>query len=392
MSSFLFVLTQAIEANSSANISNVAIINSLISLGNKVEVLCPYPNNQVDNPLDERAIISRIGNKPVETISNTKVINNKNNWARNIIKKFYYLFNVYDRTITLSKKVNIEALKQKQYDYVVSLSDPKTSHIAVMHLKKQGLKYNKWIQYWGDPLTIDITRLSKLPKPILLKKEKKLLNQADIIIYVSPFTCEAQKKLFKSNSNKMFFVPPPYPREEEFIEKNPNNHICIGYFGAYESFVRNIMPIYETFSEKSVPKELELLLVGNSDLQLEEKDNIRILSRVPFKEAETLQSECDILFCITNKCGTQIPAKVYYSAATYKPIIIAVDGELSKRMKEYFETFDRFIVCNNDKKEITKSIHTAIDLIGKCKPCLSLSPKSVAEEFVGIINEIGKNA
>jgi len=386
MSSFLFVLTQAIEANSSANISNVAIINSLVSLGNQVEVFCPYPNQQVKNPLCKAVTISRMGEKTIDGGPNHIKTGKIKYWIRNLIKRIYYLFNVYDHTISYAKKAKIGALKQKQYDFVVSMSDPKTSHLAVKNLTKQGLKYKKWIQYWGDPLTIDITRLSKLPRCVLLKKERNLLNQADLIIYVSPFTCEAQKKLFKSCSQKMFFVPPPYSKEDDYVQRKPRETIRVGYFGAYESFVRNIMPVYEAFYENVVPREWELLLVGNTDRQLEERDNIRIYSRVPFQEAESLQSECDILFCMTNKKGTQIPAKIYYSASTYKPIVVAVDGDLSGKMKKYFESFGRFIVCNNDKNEIANCFNKAIGSIDKCRPCLSLSPESITKRFIELID------
>ena len=384
MSSFLIVLTQAIDSSSSANISNVAIINSLVEMGHEADVICPCCHKKSGIFIRSEINIIRYGGY-CDGNTNQVTTNRKKNVIRTAIKRLYYLFHAFDRSQRIARRISVRSLNSKNYDYMISMSDPKTAHIAAKTLKRQGLKYKKWMQYWGDPLTIDITRLSKLPKCVLIKKEKRLLDLADVIVYVSPFTCTKQKELFKSNAHKMFFLPPPFFKEDDNHERLKNSKpISVGYFGAYESFVRNIVPLYNIFKEKKFPNA-ELFLVGNTDLTLEGQDNIQIFSRVPYSEIERMQSECSVLFCMTNKIGTQIPAKIYYSASTYKPIIIAVDGELSKEMIQYFNSYNRFIVCKNTESDIEASINQAMLMVGNCSPCKELAPMVITRKLLDII-------
>ena len=76
---------------------------------------------------------------------------------------------------------------------VISTSDPKTSHLFVKKLIEEGLKYGKWVQHWGDPLSGDITSSLIFPQSYIRKVEKNMISKADKIVYVSHFTAEMQK-------------------------------------------------------------------------------------------------------------------------------------------------------------------------------------------------------
>ena len=57
---------------------------------------------------------------------------------------------------------------------------------------------------------MDITRKNIYPRFILRVLEKKILKNANKIIYVSPFTLKQQQNLFPSFKTKMMFLPPAY--------------------------------------------------------------------------------------------------------------------------------------------------------------------------------------
>ena len=66
-----------------------------------------------------------------------------------IIRKIYHTFSVFDYTHGIAKRVDISKLNCLKYKYIISVSDPKTSHIAMRNLIKQGLLYERWIEYWA---------------------------------------------------------------------------------------------------------------------------------------------------------------------------------------------------------------------------------------------------
>ena len=148
----------------------------------------------------------------------------------------------------------------------------------------------------------------------------------------------------------MIFVPTPaikpilYPACQ-------NNVFMIGYFGAYESHIRDIMPLYKAC--EALGKEVFLTVVGNSDLKLENKDNIEIRGRMDVNE---LEKNADLLICLLNKKGTQIPGKLYFNAATNKRVLVIVDGDRQDEMIEFLKKFDRFYICHNDFSSIVESL------------------------------------
>ena len=80
---------------------------------------------------------------------------------------------------------------------------------------------------------------------------------------------------------------------------------------------------------------------------------------ITYKEVLKMEEEYDILICICNSKGTQIPGKIYYCTGYHKPIIIILDSEYQEDLREYFKTFNRFILCENNVKSITSAIEKA---------------------------------
>lgn len=366
---------------SSATIRTLALIKGLLFLGHNIDYIT-LANNAVDVETDYGPFMDQI--------KMIKINNNENiykklaqpqkskffNFCVNIIRKLYHATCIYEHNINAIKKINLSILPSNEYDLVITSSDPKISHLAMIKLKKQGLKYGKWIQYWGDPMTLDISRDKLMPKFILKHEEKRLLSKADRIMYVSPFTLSEQKHLFPTLKEKMFFAPIPY-LDEQIYPNTCNKEFVIGYYGNYYKKVRNMIPFYSAMKE--MDKKVFVDIFGNNDILLENTPNIHIH---PASNIEENKAKADLLICVLNSHGNQIPGKLYHYAGTNKAILVILDGENQERIKEYLSSFNRFLFCYNEKNDIKAKIEEIIRTRPCFEPCQLLSYKQIAKEFI----------
>lgn len=385
----LFITLNPYNSNNSAMIRNNALINGLIDHGHEVELLT-IQNNENSNFFDEKlewnnVCLNIIDNIPIGSTVLKKSKDNFKSKIKFIVKKFakfiYHRLAIFDSTIFLIKKINIDVLYSDYYDVIISSSDPKSSHILAEKFINQGLKYRKWLQYWGDPLTIDITNKTWLPRYYLKYKELQLIKRASKIIYVSPFTLEAQKKLFPRSSEKMEFLPIAYNRTIMSNKELDINEIKIGYFGDYFSNIRNILPLIKSANDYG--KSIKLFIAGNSDLLLERNQNLIVYPRLNSEKILDLELQMDILIVILNNHGTQIPGKLYHYSATNKPILVICE-KLNKKMKEYLSSFNRFIICENDSSHIIKEIEKIKITKHVYMPLTELSRENIALKIIEI--------
>ncbi len=266
-----------------------------------------------------------------------------------LLRKVYHTFSLFDYSGSIARKIKIDILPKTEYEYVLAVSDPKTTHIAAQKLIAQGLKCNKLIEYWGDPLYGDITLKSIYPGFVYKHLEKKLLSIADKIVYTSPFTLNEEQKLYPKLKEKMIYTPTAYL--EERILPPRSGKYTVGYYGAYPSDVRNILPLYEAC--KKMENIINLKIVGNSDLSLDNTPNIEVYPRGDITSFEEIT---DLFVCILNKSGTQIPGKLYHYAAYNRPVLVVEDGEYANEMHDYICSFNRYYTCKNEIEEIEDCI------------------------------------
>lgn len=383
----LYITFSPIDMNTSATLRNRALIKGLVKNGSKIDLLtisADNTNNYFDSIFKNTDDVNII--KLRQNVLYSSLVK-KENGLKGILKqnilpfvrKIYHSFNLFDNSIFIAKKLEKSILPSDYYDIIITSSDPKSAHVAAKNLIKTGLNYRKWVQYWGDPLSIDITKKSFHPKWYVRRVEKEIIKMADRVVYVSPFTLKEQKKLFLKYSKKMIFLPIPY-LEPKFIE---NKHkyeekIILGYFGDYQSSVRDIDSLYK-YARKS---GIGLIMAGNSDLKLNSSENITIYPRLNQEEITKLETESDILVCILNKKGTQIPGKIYHYAATNKPILVILDGEYMKEIKDYLNSFDRYYICNNNENDIEKAINKILKQDNKWEPSPHFSPEEISKRII----------
>ena len=403
----LFVSMVAFETNASATIQNKGIIRGLSALNYDIDIVTLEPDQNAISFDDSMNDIKQLVNNTYYikadwkyALLRAKKKNDKTKTGENNIRKLsgillqkirVFIKKLYDQiSIFDAQKINVKGISKIQadyskYDLIISSSDPKSSHLLALRILEKSKNCKaKWIQYWGDPMLHDITRKSDWRDRIVKYYEKKLISKADRVIYASPLTLKVQRDTFPDLAHKMDYANQIYANVQnnisESINRKDESQISVGYFGAYKSTVRNILPLYNAAKAKG----FKLTICGPSDIQLQSTDNIRVLGELPYNEATKLESESDILICLCNKRGTQIPGKIYYCTAYKKPIIVIIDGEYRKELKEFLKSFNRFILCENEEESIIKAIEKAKKQIKVDRYELSdqLKPKYMAGKII----------
>lgn len=357
----------------------LSLIKGLVDNGFQVDFLTQVADSPAFNANAEDDLIKKVNiilldsGKPFSHIKYSKSIKAKILTKAAIVYRMVFIFGHAKKA---AKNVKIDILPSREYEYVIAVSDPKTSHIVLNSLLRQGLMAKKVIEYWGDPLATDITLKSIYPKWLLRRIEKKQLELAKKIVYTSPFTLKLQKRLFPELAEMMSFVPSANINQNIY-PKNSNEKFTAGYFGAYHSSVRNIIPLYDAC--KNLADKVKLQIVGDSDISLPEVRNINVLPRGDISEYE---KKADLLVCVLNKRGTQIPGKVYYNASTNLPVLVVVDGDDRDEMKEYLRSFNRFYICDNNIESIETAINEIMESSKEWLPCSNLKPTVVAKEII----------
>ncbi|WP_346920347.1 hypothetical protein [Clostridium sp. UBA7339] len=404
----LFVSMVAFENNTSATIQNKGIVKGLSAIGHDIDIMTLRPNQNTisyDDTINDINKVVRHSYYIDIDIMYTMLMAKKQNTkegsytkpkkgliksgliiCRSLIKKVYINTSIFD-----AQKVNVKGVSKlkidyNEYDVIMSASDPKSSHLIVERIYKENKNCKaKWIQYWGDPMLNDITRSNDWRNRLVKYHENKLIAKADRVIYASPLTLKKQKETFMKLYFKMDYASQAYAEvdNEEYsrAEIRPNNNISIGYFGAYYSTIRNIVPLYNT----ARTCEVKLNICGPSDIKLQSTDNISVQEMVAYKKALQMEQESDILVCICNSRGTQIPGKIYYCTSYNKPIIVILDGEYKQELRVYLESFKRFILCENYEEDIKKAIQAAKKQLGTNDYHISeqLTPEYMGRKILG---------
>lgn len=378
----LVIKMSPIKGLNSSMLRALAVVKGLTNKGFIVDMLTLHTSathvlNESEYAfLDGVNIIYANPNKAYDSlVSGTKsVIKQK---AVALLRRIHHKFLIFDYTGAIAKKVSLSMLPSTEYEYIIAVSDPKTTHIASKQLIRQGLKYNKLIEYWGDPMYGDITLKSIYPGFIYKYIEKKMLSIADRIVYTSPFTLAMEQEIYPKLADRMVYSPTAYMEEKRFPPHE--GKYTVGYYGAYPSNVRNLVPLYEACRQMS--DIVDLKIVGNTDLSLEETDSIEIRPRGDISE---LEMKTDLFVCVLNKSGTQIPGKLYHYAAYNKPILVVEDGDNAAQMHEFILSFERYFTCLNEKDDIIKTIERISKENKEWYPCEQMKPKSVVSVILGL--------
>ncbi len=381
----LYITSVPLEYSSSANLRNIALIKGLIKCGHSVSTLSTAP--QKESSYYDKSILNIHINKRyfVElgkihskvTSTQRKTIVRK---IKKVLHSVYTSINIYDPRKNEVYGVSKIDFANEQFDLIISSSDPKSSHLfAEQLLKTHPNLAKRWIQYWGDPFTGDINRRSMIPDIVVAKEEKRLLSLCDKAVYVSPLTSEYIKNRYPEYSNKIQFIPVGYS-EEKIYPKHESDTLDLCYCGDYYSKDRDLIPLVKAVE---VLKEgFTLTMAGNSDIVPPSAENITVYPRVEKTKVDEIEQNSDVIVCVCNRNGTQIPGKIYHASATNRTVLILLDGENQNKIRTFFETYNRFVFAENKQESIVAALLAISQNPPISVPCEQLSGYYVAKEIV----------
>lgn len=365
-----------IQTNTSANLCHLSYIRGLVDSGYKVTLLSADGRDYVSDTsmiipaevesytyygmtfYEKMSLKKQRKNNRLEENMQSVIMsdNDKQNLKRRLIKFIkslvLSLYGVHGTYVKFMKRAQ-EFQSNEEFDYILSISTPATSHLLAYNLLKAGhIKGKHWIQIWEDPWYSDAYGYNSDKR--IYREEKRLISFAEKVCYVSPLTLKNQKKLYPEFANKMFWQPLPYYyKEEQGTQKNIEKN-SYGYFGAYYPEARNLEPFYKA----AIQTGIQVNICGDPSSLFVPTEYVHIYPRLSLDELKPIEDSTNVLIFLCNRKGGQIPGKIYQYSATKKVILFIMDGtsEEQEVLKNYFGKFNRYVFCENTVEDITRAI------------------------------------
>lgn len=364
----LIVSLFPLERNTSVANSSISIINGILELNHQVTIVMPnWPKNETGCDLSKLRVI-RIPGQPDYLYSSMS----------KIIGKIHSHFDVLDVSRGYLRTLKDVIIPDEFYDVVLSLSDPKVSHIyAARLISEKKLRYGRFIQHWGDPITGDFTRHYWWPEFVIKWYERSFIRRADKSVYVTPFTYEMIKSEHPTLASKVAFAPLP-AEMIQMTEFSESTELRLSYLGDYNPSIRNLRPLYDACANR---ERIRLVMAGNGPTY-PKCSNVSQLPRIPQQQAQQIENESDVLVCVCNVTGTMIPGKIMYKASSNKHILVALEDDNYDDMKAYFESYDRYVICRNTSESIAEALESLREKKSEYKTPDRLLPINVAREIL----------
>lgn len=367
----LVIIGDCVQTNTSANLCHLAYIRGLLSIGHEVTLLSADGRDYTLDPsmvippevtqhtyygvsLYEKlslrkksAAVSAVPSAPTApAAADTPSLIQR---AKRFVLSLYGVHGVYATFVRKAKKFRSDV----EYDYILSISTPVTSHLLAYELRKScHIRGKHWIQIWEDPWHSDVYGFNGADK--IRAEEQRLLSLAEKVCYVSPLTLKNQQKKYPKSAHKMYWQPLPFYYQAERTGETTFDHNRYGYFGDYAPAARNLAPFYQAAKEIGV----EVNICGNPSDLFPSTEQIHIHPRLPLDKLKPIEDSTNVLIFLCNRQGGQIPGKIYQYSATDKTVLFIMDGteEEQQVLGDFFGKFNRFVFCQNTKEDIARAI------------------------------------
>jgi hypothetical protein len=312
------------------------LVDKLIEMGNEVTILTgSSPNQTVEN-----YNILYFGNKQMSKTVNSirKDANNIDNPSLkkiiyNLLKKVYrflfknfawpdyamfWIFTVYKNKTKISK----------DFDYVISVSLPFTSHVCASMIVKE--LETKWVMDIGDPFSLKVQSPENnriLYSLLNTFVEKKYYNKADLIFFTHQEVLDFHQKKFKVENSKLKIGHPIFEILNGNISLSKEfNYINIGYFGIFTDKIREPSNYVNNIASKLGDEFSHHWFINEESRKyftsLQNLDNHFFEQLVPREEAiKKMINNFHILLSIGNTNKYQLPSKVIEYISLGKPVI-----------------------------------------------------------------------
>lgn len=388
----LFIACYSPLINNSASIETLQYLNNLAKIeDNTIHLLTVnFPSNSIYydehifNMLDKRINLHIIsGGKIFEAImpkkSQTVSSMNDNRRKSRIkgalrrIKKIFAVPDMYLYWAFKASKYGIQLMGKEKFDVMFSMHEPPSSHICAYKIKKK-FPSLKWITYWSDPWLKDSTRegSSRIRRSFEKKYEGNVVSLADKYVFVTKANRDDYIETYNINKKDTYIITRGYD-EKVYLDikerENPKliekKKINIVYTGEIFSKLRDVRPFIEAINKLKVEnnklyESLNILFFGNIDDENIKNDlssisNVRVSSRIPYREALGYMVNADILLLFGNKNSKQIPAKIYdyFGCNGY---ILVILGDENDPIIDVVNKIDKCNIASNNEKDIFEGI------------------------------------
>lgn len=369
----LVINGDCVQKNSSANLCHLAYLQGLLDAGHEVTLLSAdgrdysLDKSMIIPPqvkqytyygvsLYERLSLRKWATDTVATgcgtrgnIPSANGLHKLIRYAKDFVLSLYGVHGIYATFVRKAQKFRSNV----EYDYILSISTPVTSHLLAHNLIAAGhIRGKHWIQIWEDPWYSDAYGFNGKGK--IQREEKRLLSFAEKVCYVSPLTLHNQQRLFPESADKMYWQPLPYYYKGDKTPKQEFPENVYGYFGDYAPAARNLEPFYQAAKEA----QISVNICGNPSNIFQSTERIRIYPRLPLDKLKPIEDNTNVLIFLCNRQGGQIPGKIYQYSATSKTILFIMDGteDEQKVLMDFFGKFNRYVFCQNTVEDITRAI------------------------------------
>lgn len=282
---------------------------------------------------------------------------------RNLLSK--YLVQIKCSFISTWYKKQLDSLSLEDDFEIVLTHLPAIESAFYANAIKKEKPSLRYIEFWSDPYARSgLSSNDKLPLKRLIMKilEYSILEKADEVVYGTSLLRDTQAKEYSNLASIMRSCDVSYTVYSNKIDVPSffdNDYPLIGYIGGYKSTYRNIEPLYRTFCEH--PELGNLILCGFSDVERNEKKNIKIIKRCSPQYALGIEDQLDIHVCLLNMTMSQIPGKLFYQTNSKKPILVILDGPDKEIIKKYLEKFNRFEFTENNDESVYLALKRIIE-------------------------------
>lgn len=338
---------------SSTQLLTRAMINGMKQNGHRVHFIAVIEAN-VDS--------KRVRGEFAETIDELTIVRSRHNFMMRK-GKYYQLFRLAaDTLFPYAYERHVPVIDSTLDDTVLLSHAPYLESVLICGRIKKKYPALRYIQYWSDPYALggkspETYSYARLPHRLI---ERHLLGMADDIVYLTDVLRDMQKRVFPKYARSMRSAPVCYLEEidDTIIHKGAEKReLALGYAGNYQPQYRNLRPLYEAVMSMDGVK---LVICGNGRLPFEANERVSVMKRVPYEALKGIEDSFDVSCVVLNYSTPQIPGKIFYSSNRKQHILVILDGAYKQRIREYLETYKRYIFCENAPEDIARAINDII--------------------------------
>ncbi|KJR41112.1 group 1 glycosyl transferase [Candidatus Magnetoovum chiemensis] len=248
------------------------------------------------------------------------------------------------------------------YSCIISSSEPRTSHIVALILKK--LTSIPWLAENGDPWIYpkDIHRQLSSKKLLLRHIEQTYLKSVNALTVATEGIKEHYIKSYSMNNIEIAVISQGYdPEIFSAINGTKKNPVfTIVFTGSMYKGLREPDVFFEALKAVHID-DMEVLIAGRineySDKIASLRDNrIKYIGYLSYMDSLRLQKQASILLNIGNATEVQLPGKIYEYIGAKKPILHIKTNEVDYS-EEIINASKAGIVVNNKVEDIRDVIY-----------------------------------